>query len=209
MELGGIILAVVITLIAVATFVSVAMLRNRRRVWERFARRHGLHYRADTTSIDVTGNIQGRRFRLFTPQVSSDSGTLGVQDVRMELGLHGNLPADTLISKVGGWVGAIDRASEAEAVTSGDEAFDRSVLIESASKDSALTYLTPDRRALISELLTDAHADDGGIDGDVLFVQDREMLTDLDRIEQRLAIMLRLAPGLDASTPTTSAKGEA
>lgn len=200
-ELGGFILAVVITLIGVVTFVSVAVIRSRRRVWARFARRHGLQYRADGPRLEVTGRVQGRPFRLYTPRLSSDDGTLGVQDVRMELGLQGGLPADTSISRIDGWVGAIDRASEAEAIASGDEVFDRCVLIESAHKEQVLGYLTPDRREAIRRLLVDAQTDDAGVQGASVFIHDREMLTDLERLEERLGLMLRMAPRLDGVGP--------
>jgi hypothetical protein len=198
MELAGFVLAVVFTLIAVVTFVSVALIRSRRRLWARFARRHGLTYQSDAARITVEGTVQQRPFQLFTPNDSSDVGPLGVQEVRMELGLRGNLPPDTMISRVQGWVGAVDRITEAEAVPTGDEQFDRQVLVESRAPDQALRYLTPPRRELIKTLVSDAHADDAGVEDSVVFIQDREMLTNLDRIEERLQLMLRLAPGLDA-----------
>ncbi len=198
MDLGGFVLAVVITLIAVITFVSVAIIRSRRRTWGRFARRHGLTYDSDAAGITVQGTIQQRPFRLFTPGTSSDNGPLGIQEVRMELGLRGHLPPDTVISRVQGWIGAVDRIAEAEACATGDEQFDHLVLVQSRAAQHALQYLTPARRELIRTLASDAKADDAGIEDSVVFIQDREMLTSLDRLEERLYLMLRLASGLDA-----------
>lgn len=198
MEMGGFILAAVVTLIAVVAVASIILIRGRKRVWEQFARRHGLAYeRADTTT-GVHGTVSGRPFCLSTPQDSSDVGPLGIQSVRMQIGLRGDLPTDTRISRAEGWVATVDRLAQAEAVTTGDEEFEALVLVESAEPEQVRAYLTPQRRALIRELVVDSGASDAGIDGAELFIQDREMLTDLKRIEQRLELMLKLAPGLDA-----------
>lgn len=198
MELAGLVLTVIVILIAVVVFVSLALLRGRRRVWSRFASRHGLTYASDAAGVTLDGTIHDRPFRLFTPHTSSDDGDLGIQEVRMELGLRGNLPPDTVISRAQGWVGALDRIAKAEAITTGDEQFDQAVLVQSRAAEQAMGYLTPARRELIRTLASDANADDAGIEDNVVFIQDREMLTSLDRIEARLQLMLRLAPGLDA-----------
>lgn len=198
MQMGGFILAVVISLIVVIALLSVILIRGRKRVWEQFARRHGLVYeRADTTT-GVHGTVNGRSFRLSTPQDSSDVGPLGIQSVRMQIGLRGDFPSETRISRAQGWVATVDRLAQAEAVATGDEKFDALVLVESAEPEKIRAYLTPQRRALIRELVVDSGASDAGIDGAELFIQDREMLTDSKRIEQRLELMLKLASGLDA-----------
>jgi hypothetical protein len=207
MEFAGFILAVVITLIVVVTFVSVALIRSRKRVWEQFARRHGLEYASGVADVQVHGTVHGRPFRLFTSHESSDSGPMGIQEVRMQLGILGSLPEQMRVSRVEGWVGAVDRMSEAQATPTGDEEFDRAVLVEARDPNEAKEYLTAYRRELIGKLMADAHADDAGIDGRDLFIQDREMLTDIERIEQRLAIMLSLAPAFDGAnggTPSTA-----
>lgn len=200
MELGGFILAVVGTLIAVIVFVSIALIRSRKRIWARFARRHGLRYEHGTPArIQVDGTVQGRAFRLFTPDASSDSGELGIQEVQMRVGLHGRFPAAIRTSRVEGWVGAVDRMSDLTAVPTGDEQFDRKVFVQSQDAEHVRQYLTPARRESILKLVSDARTDDAGLDGSNLFIQDREMVASLDRIEERLQLMLSLAPSLDAT----------
>jgi hypothetical protein len=199
MELAGFILAVVITLIVLIAFISVGLIRSRKRAWQQFARRYGLVYESGATGIGVHGTVDGRPFRLFTSEESSDVGPMGIQEVRMQIRLRGELPAETRISRVEGLVGAVDRMASAEAVPTGDEQFDSVVLVESASPEQAKAYLTPQRRELIRKLVSDSQADDAGVDDAHLFIQDREMLTNLKRVEQRLELMLRLAPGLDGT----------
>jgi hypothetical protein len=202
MELGGFILAFVITLMVLIAFISVGLIRSRKRAWQQFARSHGLVYESGATAIGVHGMVDGRPFRLFTSEESSDVGPMGVQEVRMQIGLRGDLPTDTRISRVAGLVGAVDRMASSEVMSTGDEEFDSVALVESANPDQAQAYLTPQRRELIRKLVSDSRADDAGIDGSDLFIQDREMLTNLERVEQRLELMLRLAPGLDGTDPS-------
>jgi len=184
-------------------FISVGVIRSRKRVWAQFARRHGLSYQSTATQVQVQGSVQGRPFRLFTAHESSDDGAMGIQQVRMQLGLRGRLPPDTRVSRVQGWVAAVDRLAGMEAVPTGDDRFAEAVLVESAHPEQAKAYLNDHRRELILRLVSDAHADDAGIEGTSLFVQDREMLTDIERLERRLDLMLSLAPELDATGPST------
>jgi hypothetical protein len=198
MEQGIFILAVVLTLIAVAVVVSAALLRGRRQVWARFARRHGFDYSTDAARIEVRGIIDNRGLRLFTPDESSDVGELGIQEVRMQVGLHGQLPPGIHISRLAGWAGASESLAGLPAISTGDEQFDQQVFVQSEDPDRARRYLTPERRELVLKLVSDSQANDAGLDGASLFIADREMIADQRRIDERLRLLLSLAPGLDA-----------
>lgn len=197
MTQGTAILIGLVVLAVVVVIVSATLVRGRKQVWKRFARRNGLVFESDGARAAVHGTIGRRHMRLHTSQDTSDAGLMGVQEVRMSIGLGPATPPLLFVSRAEGVVGSVRKASDAERVTTGDDTFDAKTLVEGKPAEAVRAYLTPHRRRVLEEFLAATDADDAGIAEGALFVEDREMLSDEPRLQERLDLMLEVATQLD------------
>jgi hypothetical protein len=178
------------------------LVRRRRNVWRRFARRHGLRAVKGATSPRLEGVITGRPFALTMTSGGSDSEELGIVDVEMSLGLHGTLPAGLEIEDATGLIGEAQRVLEEHGFATGDEDFDRSVVVRGADAPGIVAYLTPDRRRAFRELVERHSTGEVGLAAGCIYLRDRELLSRIEDLESRLAVLVHLAPALDASGPS-------
>ncbi len=86
--------------LAVLAVLTIFLRRRRRNTWKLFARKYGFAWRPGPPAL-VEGQVQGRPFRLYTSESSSDTGLLGVEVVGMSLGLLSTVPEDLEVVNAG------------------------------------------------------------------------------------------------------------
>lgn len=184
------ILAVLLLAIAVISYV---LLRRRKRVWQRFARRHRLDFLGGglPEQTEVRGSVENRPFRLYHEERSSDRGVLGVEEITLRLGILGSIPPGLRIRK--------KRISEEidENFLTGDQDFDENVKVEAQDPEQLRSYLNQQRRQAVLRLIQLSDPDRSGVDIDAVYVTEREMLSNLPHLEERLAELLDIARILD------------
>lgn len=201
-----VILAVAFPVILLAGAVASYWLLNRRsNCWRTLARRHHLTF--EPTSREggtmnhplVHGTIDGRPFRLYAADAGSDNDLLGAAEVVMSLGVHGDLPEKLSVTQADGVVGAARRHLDSEAsIPTYSEFFDHQVLVHGSDPHSIQQYLNPERRAALIEFFARDGFEYSGISDGMVFIQDREMLTNEERLEAWMRMLRRVAPKLDA-----------
>lgn len=184
---------VLVALIASIVGVTILFAVRRRRVWERFARRHGLRYTATPPSVE--GEVEGRAVRLYVSSRSSDTGVLAIEEIRLSVELRG-LPEGLVVREAQG-VAAAARAAEDHGLLLGDEDFDTSMVVACPHPAAAKEYLTAPRREALLTALESVRPATLTLAKHRIYLGDREASTRLARLEARFRILLALARGLD------------
>lgn len=191
---------VVAALLIVAGVIAASAVINRRRrnTWKQFADRHGLQYDATLPHLSVTGSVGGRSFSLVVSHESSDTGVLGIEDVQMSVALHSSVPQSLEVVAAGGVLGESQKLLEKNVVETGDTDFDAEVLARADDATAALRYLTAGRRHALQKLLAVNPDWRTGLEGQRLYLLDREMGSRLSQLETRLELLCDTADVLDA-----------
>lgn len=190
----------VLALCAVAA-ISAYLLRRRRDVWKRFARRHGLRV-VEAPSFGaprLEGTVEGRRIALYAEEGGSDTGDMGFEVVTFRMKLVGAVPAGLEVAP-GGVRGEIEKLAGAADVELGDEKFDSAVRVDADDPERLAAYLTRRRRRAVLELLALPHIEEAGVAEGAVYVTQREMISDLENLERRFRELLSLARRLDGAS---------
>lgn len=187
----------VVVLLAATAVVTWAFLRRRRNEWQRFARHHDFKYREGADGLVVAGDVDGRPFKLDVSTESSDTGFLGVENVEMILGLKSRVPDGMEVLDAGGVLGEADRMIEPEAAATGDQEFDRQVLVRGNFGQPASEYLTPKRRGAVLKFLAEEPSCQIRIAGSEFVAQEREIVANVVKLDARLERMLAAAAAFD------------
>ena len=167
------------------------MVRRRRRVWRRFAAIHRLEVVEDTPAPTVQGTVGGLPVRLAVAESSSDTGWMGMETVRLEVGLDPErLPADLEVRLRTGV------EPDAEAVPTGDAAVDETFIVTARDPGGAVSHLSPRRVAALAILATLAEQARVGLDNGQLWLEERRARSRLAHLEQRLHTLLAVARDL-------------
>lgn len=183
---------------------SLWLVHHRRSTWQRFARRKHLLYRETDTGPQAIGTIHGLPFTLAMAGDSSDTGALGVEEVRMAVQLPCQVPEGMSIHRASRMEQAVAEVTVGEPFVSGDEPFDQQFMVETADPESARAYLTPARRKALLELAELPISCHAGLDGRELFLQDLEMVASLDRLSHHFGVLMRAARGLCQAEPAAA-----
>jgi hypothetical protein len=184
--------------IAAITAMSLFLVWRRFGNWRRFAARHGLRFSMKSWFREpmVSGQIEGRTFRLYKAPVSSDTGLLGVEMVAMSVGLLSPLPEQMEVSTRGP-AGHPVNWPEEQAIDLGDEEFDQRFAVRGRNHTEILLYMNEQRRGALLRLLDSQDAMQVGIQsGEVSLIQ-RRMFSEMDYLEERMRLMLDVARQLE------------
>ncbi len=211
-----VILAMGLPLLLVCGAVASYWLLNRRtNTWRHFARRHGFYFEPTNRESGtvghpvVSGQVDGRPFRLYAADSGSDNDLLGAAEVVMSLGVRGTLPEMLSVTQADGIVGVARRHLDTEAsIPTFSDFFDRQVVVHGSSATDVQHYLNAERRAALIEFLAAGRLEFAGLSEGVIFIHDREMLTNIDRLDEWLRLLRRIAPSLDADALTSPDIGE-
>lgn len=186
------VLALVVAAVVVLVGGTVLMVRRRRRVWLRFAALHGLEAVPDSPAPVVRGRVDGFSVRLRVTGASSDTGWLGVEEVRLEVQLDpAELPEDMEVrTRIG-----LER--DDAAVATGDELIDRRLLVF-GDRDRVTTFLTRPRRTALGSLAALAKSSRVGLSEGWLWLEERRARSRLAVLEEHLQTLLAVARGLAA-----------
>lgn len=193
--------------VVVAAIVATVVLNRRRQaVWMRFARRHGFRIRHDNAGLRVSGTADNYDVTLNIDPDSSDTGTFGVEEVVMSVSLDASrLPIGLKIESVVGIIGEIQQALDNRSITTGNEAFDRDLLVTGASPASVAEWLTDHRQLAFLNLIA-RHADKQvTLDKTGLHLQGRTAVSRLEVLDDMLDALVEAArsieiePGADSS----------
>jgi hypothetical protein len=183
------VLPYLVVLLAVGVLATVLLRRRRRNTWKVFARKYGFGFKPGPPAT-VEGQVQGRNFRLFTSGSSSDTGLLGVEVVGMSLAPLSAVPEDMEVVNA-----AASRAAERpgyQAVRTGDEPFDDKAAVLAVDPERANNFLTARRRAALLELVGFPGALFAGLRDRQLMLTERRIVSDLDNLEKRFHLLLRV-----------------
>jgi hypothetical protein len=187
-------------LISVAALVvlSILLVWRRYRNWRRFASRHGLRFsmRPWFRHPMVTGQVEGRTFRLYKAPTSSDTGLLGVDMVAMSVGLLDPPPEEMEVCSQGP-AGRPLEWPEEQGIKLGDENFDRRLAVRGRNPSEIRLYMNEKRRRALLKLLDSQDAQQVGVRSGEVFLVQRRMVSDMDYLEERLRLMLDIARQLE------------
>lgn len=185
----------ILVVVGILFALSRGMARRRRDVWQQFAQRHALRYR-DQPAPQVEGVLEGRPVRLAVLSESSDTGVAGVEQVSMEVGILGPLPPGLQVMPAEGIVGEAQRLADRAIIETGDEEFDRRVIVHCDRPQEAVEYLDESRRRAILDLMGHREYEPGIRDRKASF-RDRTMFTEFEACERQLRVLLEIAKRLD------------
>jgi len=183
---------------------SLWLVQHRRSTWQRFARRKRLLYRETDEGPQASGTIHGLPFILKMAGDSSDTGALGVEEVRMSVQLPCSAPEGVTINRAGRMEQVVAEVTMGEPFSTEDEQFDQQFIVETTDPEAARNYLTPARRKALLELAELPSSCHAGLEGSELFLQDREMVASLNRLSQHFRVLMRAARGLCQAQPAAT-----
>ncbi len=187
---------------------TVWLVQRRRNTWQRFARGKGLLYRENDSGPQAQGTIDGYPFVLSMTPESSDTGALGVEEMRMAVHLPCEMPQGLAIHRAAPMEQAIREVTVGEPITTQDEAFDQQFVVEAVDKEAARRFLNDSRRQALLQLVELPSSCFAGLAGKELFCQDREMIANLDRLNHYSDVLLNTARALcQAETADTVPAG--
>lgn len=201
MEFSYLLLLEIVAIILIAAALLTWRMNVRRRnVWRNFARRNGMRYRTGDNGPVIEGKQRDRRVTWRLTSDSSDHGTLGFEEVRIDVELKRSPPADMEVMKAPGIVGSVIRAVEDEPrIGTSDQDFDHAFVVKAPSPDPALEYLSEPRRRILVNLANESATAALGIERGVLFWQERNMVSTEEDLVTRTQHMLDAAEQLDSA----------
>ena len=187
----------IIALVAIGAAATYLLRRRRFRVWRAFARRHGLRFRGPkgkgTRRPAVKGSIDGREVVLAVSRESSDTGVLGIEEERLEVGLKCDVPTGLeIVQRVG-----VEELLDLESFTTGDDAFDARARVVADEPEAARAFLTADRREALRRLLEGAEGHISGLERGRLFIRRRTGAERIELLDDMLERLLRCADEID------------
>ena len=188
-------------LLALLALVGFWLARRRRDVLRDFARRHGLEYADAESGPELRGQLHGRAFHLEIDPRSSDHAVAAAQETRMTTIVRGTVPEGLQVLGAKGLAGALQRRLEGEQVDVGDEAFEHAVLVKALDPAAARAWLTDRRKRALLRLVEATDPSLAGMWGSELYVEERTLSEDLERLESRAALLRDVAAELEAEEP--------
>lgn len=189
---------VLVGVIAIVVVVSFTLNRRRRDIWKRFAKQHGLSVVDNGDRLMLRGDMEGSPIEISIVDESSDAGTLGVQVLHISTPIP-NLPDGLEVESAPGLVGSLRKTLETDAADTGDENFDRLTVVKCDDESIAAGYLSPARKLAIESLIekvTPAFVD---LEAGMLRIDDREMVSRIERLEEQTRDLLQCAEVLNRS----------
>lgn len=193
-----IVILVLLAALGAAAVLTVAFNRRRRNVWQRFARRHGLTFREEDEEFLVAGSWQGQPLQLRVVRSGSDGDALGVQNERFSTPVE-NLPDGLKVESAPGALGSLRKSLEPDAVDVDDPELDEIAVVASASGVPPGNYLTADRKRAIEVLIQEVAPAFVELEDKSLRIEDRTMVSRIEKLEQRSRALVRCAEVLNRS----------
>lgn len=188
----------IVVLAVVGFTVATSVLKRRRKsIWHRFAGRHRLKHELSADRHRVSGAVDGRQVELSISPNSSDTGLLGAEEIVFAVEVHGSLPAGLELRSAPGVVGAIQRASDPDAKTVGDDEFDRCVVVTGDHPAALEEYLSEERRQAFLQAIRDCGEAELVLSAGWLELQTREVVSRPDELEDEYRLLLTTAEALD------------
>ena len=142
----------------------------------------------------VQGIIDGREVVLAVSRESSDTGVLGIEEERLEVGLKCDVPTGLeIVQRVG-----VEELLDLESFTTGDDAFDARARVVADEPEAARAFLTADRREPLRRLLEGAEGHISGLERGRLFIRRRTGAERIELLDDMLERLLRCADEIDA-----------
>jgi len=181
-------LVLIVTLVVAAIVVATIVLRRRREhIWSGIARQLGLQFTLQEGQPCVSGLLDDRRFILSTIPDSSDTGPLGVEVVRASLTLRHTVPGGLTLESADDLLGDAQRLIDEQQLQTGDGRFDHSVTAHATDVESALEWLTTERRSAIRKLIRDR------VSGDVKLVDNELQWTCRESVSNESALVRQIS----------------
>lgn len=176
--------------IAIASLILICLIvltvvrsRLRAETWEKWANSRGFRYLGPPESPRIVGSVDQHSLDISTdPQSSDNEG--GVVVVLASLGLN-YLPEGLQAVGVPGFVGDFVRWQE-ETIETGDENFDRDVMIQGTEDQEALNYWTPERRQALLDLIHHGDYDHVSLKNSELTLQFRSISSGPEELDEVL-----------------------
>lgn len=189
---------VVVALLATVSYVSFWLSRRRRAMWKSFASENGLTYHGRGSGPRVSGTVGGRSFSLELTREGSDRGLLGIEVIRLRLGLKTGLDVDFDVTNEGILATALrESAGDDEIVHIGTEAFDQRTTLHTSHPDEVEAYLTNVRRAAILGLIASCETCDVHVTNTEIWIRERSMPKSVESLNYRLRAMQAAAEELE------------
>jgi hypothetical protein len=191
--------------------ISAVLIQRRKTAWQRFARKHGLRYEAGSDGLAVYGRIENRGFQLGTlSSAGSDTGALGIEEIQMSLEVHGEIPQGLELSEGGAIVGGALKMVEENIIETGDDEFDRAVVVRGNRADEVLRYLTPARKQAVLRLSSVAAGTGDatfGMANSKVHIRQRDRISRSAELDRGLARLIAAARELDGDRPNRDKPG--
>ena len=173
-------------------------LRKRRRIcWKRFADNNDLYFSLKGKSPFISGQLNGRSFRLRILDRSSDGATVGVELTEMTVVLHASLPEDTEL-RTAPFPGSAHAPQPAEhSLSTGNPEFD-SCFICLGNKRNMEAFLTPQRQQALQELQDQRQPHEVALKGTAVHLRRRDTPRDRHCLQADKIALLKAAERLDS-----------
>lgn len=189
-----------IAIVAAGIIATVLLRQRRRNVWKNFARNHSLRLGVNAYGPRISGQVQEQEILLEISPRSSDTGALGVEEICMRVEFPPiGWPPNVRIESAQGVTGDVQQAIEPHRIITGNEAFDRDLLVIGSDAEAATAWLTTDRQLAFLNLVT-AHRDKfAALDADGLSLRTRTGLSSLKTLNDMLDSLLTAAEAIQQS----------
>lgn len=144
------------------------------------------------------GDMEGSAIEISIAENTSDAGPLGVQVVHISTPIR-NLPAGLELESAPGVVGSLRQTLESDVTETGDAEFDRLTVVKCEDEAAAADYLTEERKCAIASLIEQVTPAFVDLEDGRLRIDDREMFSRIERLEERTRALLNCAAVLNES----------
>jgi len=189
--------------VAACVVLTIVFRKRRTTVWNRFARQHGFTVGSNGQGLRIDGTFRGHDVTLEISPDSSDTGVLGVEEVVMSIGLDASRYSTGLrIESTVGVIGDLNEALNKRQITTGNDAFDRDLLVTGLSPEAASQWLTEHRQLAFLNLVTRHSSKRLAFDADGLSLQTRTAISRLSVLDDMLESLIETAQSIDIATGT-------
>lgn len=188
-------IAIAVVLIAVVVLATWFLRKQRLDVWQHWAQSKGLTYLAPPAGPKITGRIGDQQITVESHNHGSDAEG-PVEIVRCCVTING-LGLSLDVEGIPGLIGDLAQLGE-DRFHTGDEEFDRDVVVRAHGDESALReYWTAPRRSAFRKLVNEAPCDQVLIEGQTLIGEERSIISTQQHLDELARALLMVAESLD------------
>ena len=189
-------IAVAILILFFLVVLTLVRTRQREKAWKKWGTSRGFSFKKTEQGPLIVGTIDRHSLEIRTAPHGSDTEG-GVAVVHISLGLN-NIPHDLELVGVPGFVGDLVRWKEGT-IPTGDENFDRDVMLKEMSDQNVCDYWTPERRQAILELVNHSEYDQITLKNSELAIEYRSMTPGGEELDEVLSHLQSVALILEDS----------